>query len=581
MALRASFCPVLATLRERSTKFGPGLIALSFVAAGFALFGSTGNDDSHITYWVADHLASSFEIVNYNGRPVEQSSSLALVLLLGLLGAITPVPAPLLGWLASVAFGVLTLLEAARLCTRLQLAGFGPALLVLAGFLPFLYWSTSGMEVTMTTFAGLWLLRVVCEPREGSPRRAAAAKLAAAATFVLVRPENVIVLPCMAVAALGWTLRIEEARAHRREALIAAMVALALAGGVTVLRTLIFGSAFPLPVSAKSAGFDALAGADYLLKTFVLSGVLLLPILALGFWMLLRDLARGTSTVSLPHALLGFLSFAGLAFVVGSGGDWMPAGRFVAMSAAACVLFGASTIHRALDSPQAVRTFLLLWATVNALCTVHFTHTAANKGRPGFLALSLDQELRDHLERDHPFSFPELASKPHLRDTTITIALLGILDQLDASPARPISIATGQAGMVPYYAFEHRFGALHLVDLCGLTDDEVSTCLGQTSESRWGTCVSLDRYFQDSATLAKCDLPSRPDVIHGLTLSDEVRKLLERHDYRIVYEQSGRIHDSARPRWFRGRLGAKSFIAVHGRHDVPASPPWRWDIGTP
>ena len=47
-----------------------------FLLFGFLFFPAAGVDDAHITYWPAYTLAHSFEIVNYNGDAIEQSSSL-------------------------------------------------------------------------------------------------------------------------------------------------------------------------------------------------------------------------------------------------------------------------------------------------------------------------------------------------------------------------------------------------------------------------------------------------------------------------------------------------------------------------
>ena len=69
----------------------------AFILLGLVLFSAPGHDDSHITYWAAHTLKEHGQILNYNGERVEQSSSLAHVLLLALLGAVTRVSLPTLG----------------------------------------------------------------------------------------------------------------------------------------------------------------------------------------------------------------------------------------------------------------------------------------------------------------------------------------------------------------------------------------------------------------------------------------------------------------------------------------------------
>ena len=61
--------------------FIPFIFSLFFVLLGYALYGSAGHDDSHITFWASYTLSEFGEIVNYNGDRIEQSSSLLLTVL--------------------------------------------------------------------------------------------------------------------------------------------------------------------------------------------------------------------------------------------------------------------------------------------------------------------------------------------------------------------------------------------------------------------------------------------------------------------------------------------------------------------
>src|SRR5438552_19214968 len=77
----------MRTMRGRPWTWGSGVPALLLwllpaPVVGFLLFSSTGRDDSYITYWAADQLRRTGRITNYNGRALEQSSSLLHVLLL-------------------------------------------------------------------------------------------------------------------------------------------------------------------------------------------------------------------------------------------------------------------------------------------------------------------------------------------------------------------------------------------------------------------------------------------------------------------------------------------------------------------
>src|SRR4029077_16251883 len=88
-AALASRRPLAASL------FGVWLFNLLFYVHG-------GQDDTYITYWAARTVAEHGQILNYNGARVEQSSSLALVVILGVLSKALPLSLPTLGYLTGV-----------------------------------------------------------------------------------------------------------------------------------------------------------------------------------------------------------------------------------------------------------------------------------------------------------------------------------------------------------------------------------------------------------------------------------------------------------------------------------------------
>src|SRR3954469_16024318 len=83
------------------------------------LFGQGGQDDTYITFWPARALAEHGQILNYNGVRLEQSSSLSLVVVLAILYKLLPLSMPTIGFLTSMAFGMLTVLLAERAARRL------------------------------------------------------------------------------------------------------------------------------------------------------------------------------------------------------------------------------------------------------------------------------------------------------------------------------------------------------------------------------------------------------------------------------------------------------------------------------
>src|SRR6185312_6928148 len=90
------------------------LPALLLILCGLVAMSSTGRDDTHITYWAAHALRETGRIVNYNGDPVEQSSTLLFTLLLAGVNLVTGIDFPLLGGLLGLLFGVLAVITAGR-----------------------------------------------------------------------------------------------------------------------------------------------------------------------------------------------------------------------------------------------------------------------------------------------------------------------------------------------------------------------------------------------------------------------------------------------------------------------------------
>src|SRR5258707_12063408 len=129
------------------------------VVTGCLLFPSAGHDDTHITCWPAYTLSHFGQILNYNGDRVEQSSSLLQVLLLATLGKLTSLDLLTLAKLSSIAFGIAILLVLFILVTRVpsRAAGFCAAMIAAAST-PIVYWSFSGLESTLVSFTGLYLI---------------------------------------------------------------------------------------------------------------------------------------------------------------------------------------------------------------------------------------------------------------------------------------------------------------------------------------------------------------------------------------------------------------------------------------
>src|SRR5580658_5525379 len=76
---------------------------------GFSLFTNSGPDDTHITYWPARELLQHGAITNYNGDRIEQSSSLAHVLLTAGAARLTGLSVTTAGHFVAILAGVVCL----------------------------------------------------------------------------------------------------------------------------------------------------------------------------------------------------------------------------------------------------------------------------------------------------------------------------------------------------------------------------------------------------------------------------------------------------------------------------------------
>ena len=192
-----------ATIRSYITSSWPVLLPIAgLISLSISLFPSAGRDDAYITYWAAHTLREFGEIANINGAHIEQSTSLLHVLVLGVMSFVTRLSVPAIGPPMSVVFGVVTVIyayEFARLYVGRWYA-VGAAMIV-ATAAPFVYWTTGGLEGTMTALAATALLYHLTRylERPGSGRPSAMVWVGMGA-FLLARPEAIFVIASVLLA---------------------------------------------------------------------------------------------------------------------------------------------------------------------------------------------------------------------------------------------------------------------------------------------------------------------------------------------------------------------------------------------
>jgi hypothetical protein len=549
----------------------PWLVSFLFVGVG-------GHDDSHITFFVARELATTGQYVNYNHEAAEQSSSMGLVLILAALHLVTRLQIPLLGYLVSMVGGSvaigLTYVLGKRMLEGSADERSRAALLAAATSATtwcLLYWTTCAMEASLGAAAApalvLATVRYEEEPKRGS--RVAWFALALL-LFLTLRPENVVVASCVAAALGVLFLREPEYRWWR-----SAVWMVGASAALTMVRLIAFGSALPRTVSAKSGGFHWRQGLNYAVDSMLASNSALFIGALLALALTAVQLLRGRLRPVL--AVTSAVFFAQLAFVLGSGGDWMVHGRFLVPAVPlACVL-----VAQLLSTP---RSHTYSWGLVIVLLVgVMQSYRTIERNRGQMISLRDGVAIAKHYPvLDSRFSLTELACPPHLRDAPLVVVLDRWMSELEQRIDGSLVLSSGQAGMVPYYASEGR--RIRFIDLWNLTSGNLHECAPGAvgRRSKIGTQIRLE-WVLGGQLEEPCGLP-KPQVIYNNRLDGSTKRLLDQHGYQVVYLQQGtpKGKDFARGYQLTGFIAVpKDLLTEHERNAGTAKFTWReaLDVG--
>lgn len=541
--------------RHTTTLWVSGLL----LATGYLLYGSTGHDDSHITFWAAHSLLEHGEILNYNGERVEQSSSLLLTLLTALASGLTGLSVVNAGYLVAIASSLWALWLTAQ-CITPWLPRAWIASLLLGSSASFLLWTFSGMEATLAGACLLWVL--CCWARYlAQPDTRLMAVLPATLALLLVRPE----MPLLALA-LATSLCAVPGLATRQRAWPLLWITATACAALLACRSLYFGQPFPQPVTAKS-GFDhALSlGGYYLLFNTALNPVLLLATLTAVVCCVRQCLpmraVNASHVLTAPlvsrvliqlaaNTLLGYL-----AFIVLTGGDWMQAGRFVVpVLPLACML----VTYTICQLPWRRWAYVLLGLLIMGQGALQQRAIATQShGTPAWTQYRLDDRFL-HYSRFEQFN------QEHVRDMAVIDHLSSLIDAMKAAGGTPVSVLSGQSGMVFYYTAQAHHGNVQFTDLRGLTDQRLTDCPVTASIPRgpqglfWGYREFFDRLPQ---LQQQCGITA-PDIIYDLNdMTQKLGVLLAQRGYVLLHQEQGFVleNTSALP-W--NRLLAPNMIFV-------------------
>lgn len=543
-----------------------GATMLLFVAVGFLLYGSTGRDDVHITYWAAHTLAEFGEILNYNGVRLEQSSTLFHTVLLAAVRTLVPVRMATLGPVTSILGGAVTIGVVYALARRLQLDRPGVPAMFCALLAYLAYWSFSGME---TSWAAALTAGTVWAAHRWISRPTAlrwTVFVVVLLAFVSVRPEAGMVALS---GFIGYAVLtgVRESRPSRdggllrsvKRPLTLAATAVITFTGLAWARMQYFGKIFPAPVSAKVSGvdhFSLMAGWGYLLDSILTPSLVFLA--GMGIVAVWEGRDDNDAQVRLRFLIIGFVA-AIAAFCVTTGGDWMEGGRFLVPALPLVALLGAEGVLRIGRRRWIIVGVALILLLADALMFGRRDST----GDPAPFAHQTYGPILAKTDVETSFSWWEKANRVHVRDIP-TLAWLDHLMQEVPASEKPLTVWSGQAGMIFYHLARTYPDAVQFVDVRGLSTRHLQDCglKGVRAGTRIGVVISYAELLRLAPTaLRRCEL-SRPDLIVDIDPKRHIQQAVD-HGYRIVYRQIGSI-EPALNGWGREVTTAISggFVAV-------------------
>ncbi len=554
-------CPTpLSSLLRPNSRLLLGLAVGLYFSLLLGLVFSAGNDDVYITYAAARQLASHGQVLNYNGVRLEQSSSLGSVLLLALLHLLLPfLSFPALGWALSLGAGALGVWVGGKLAESLHPGSGGAAGLLIATSSTYLYWASSGMEAALTALSLLLVVWAQLRLSEAPSRRRAFVVLGAVTLAALMRPESPFIL-LSGVAVLGTVagFRSLRLRPFRFRAATPTFVLAASAASVALLlvafRRAYFGESMPHPVAAKVTGAPLRFGdgLEYLWQSASPGGALLaggcvvtVVVLASAVLGALRapvDVPESERAAVDARHLLAAMSLGLVGFTCLTGGDWMGLGRFLVPAVPLwSVLLLTAWRRGPWRRAGAGGLLVAVLLADNLVGELRFLR-GEGSGHPLAASLSLMGQLRQSPEAAS--ISPLATASGQFRDALVLERLLPVARALGSRRAGPVTVMSGQAGMIPFYLGQELGQRLRLVDMWLLTTDELEPCLPpeRRRASSTGIAVSYGWYFANAERIEQRCGVSRPDLIFSNGVDRGLLSSLESAGYAVVYTQQGRDH---------------------------------------
>ena len=529
-AVSTSFDAV-ATAGPRSIV--PSALVVLSVAISLVAYGSALIDDSYITFGAARELAEG-RLANYNGDPIEQSSSPLHVLVLATTHRITGLALPIVGVALGIVFAAITIAATWWVSRRsgdsVRVAASASAIVAVS--VPLTYWAVGGLEGPMV--AAIVVIGVGALSLPDMPRSTPIAAVALC-LLTFARPEGFIVV----AVGLALTTAVRAWAGDARRVVPIWVSVLSFGATTAILRLVVTGHALPNTARAKARGLDVLRGVKYLATSLDRVSSLALALLLVAAGAAIVDAVRARD---LRRSVIGAWAVTGLSLVVAAGGDWMPAGRFVLpwiplLALLACsTTFGVRRVAPALLVLQLIGTGVFV-ATDSGGTLLGTSVTSS--GRP-------------------PVPLVESRSIGVRRDLQTVPELVAIVDRIEETTGRTVTVSSGQAGISMFYLVGS--GAdVRFVDRFQLSTRDFDRCADLLRQNVFGALMEYGAWF---AAEERCGVPA-PDVVFEWGPSSAQPDLVGR--YTVVFEQTA-ADISIDPTWGTGPFTHSQFVAV--RNDL-------------
>jgi hypothetical protein len=514
------------------------------VVLGFLLFPCAGRDDVYITYWSAYSLSHYGQILNYNGIPFEQSSSLLHVIVLALLHVLTRLDFPILGLLLSLLLGILVIFISQMIAIKInsKISSLVPYLLGSCAY--FAYWVFGALESTLASLCILGAIITIDKYYKKDSLSLLSLSSIFLLLLLLVRPEMFIV-SLLAILIYLFIRQVQarlEAKKINRQEIRQNMVIFGIVSLWSVIimtfRCLYFHKLMPQPVYAKSGMINLhslFRGVMYYgLNMISPPMIIIFALLCYSGYIFIKQLfSRGGGVKASTAILVISYCIAYSIFIVFSGGDWMEGGRFIVPIIPLMILTAAAYADDI--KLLANRKVCYGMVVISVLATIFFSTTESRSIYPWQY-----RRLPAAIINDHSYALIEKLNYKHLRDILTIKPLKKIFDAIYLYKKQKIVILSDQAGMVMYYLGKDSYGRYEFVDLRSLATDNITKLMGNNPlrKGPTGTQTSWQEYFD---AFSKRDDYKRPDIVFGTYGETQMRKIdseLAKNRYALLYYYS-------------------------------------------